>query len=127
MDTTNPNAITKQVQLLETITHNLAEAYRSDLEKGLGEPLKLGKLTQYDWASFPEDHFYTLRVDNAELGIILPISKQAVLGTNIIKYKKLVGSASKILMKRGYSVISNKSAKYNRVEIAQQQREIKDP
>ena len=143
MDVTDPFGITKQVSLLESITHGLSEAYRLDLETELvkesvtSQKDNLGtfivqKLSCYDWAKNPEDYFYTLKYEQYNLpkdlkykerdfGIILPIPHQALIGNNFVD-DFIFQLASGVLNKRGYSVSLETDDTYNLIKIAQQKR-----
>lgn len=128
METTDPTGITKKVQLLEAIAHGLSEAYRLDLETELGgsASFTIQKLSCYDWANAPEDHFYRLMYGEDNFGIILPISKQALIGSESEATNSVFQSASEVLNRRGYSVIFEVDDTYNLIEIAQQKRKGKN-
>ncbi|MEK6964313.1 MAG: hypothetical protein AABX70_07855 [Nanoarchaeota archaeon] len=105
MDVTDPTAITGQVQQLEAMAHGLAQTYRADLESALGTPFQVNNLTNYDWASSPEDHFYPVRYDNTLYGAIFPISKQALIGSQFVADEDLVFEKARTLLEqRGYAV-----------------------
>jgi len=123
MDVTDSQGITKRVQLLETIANRFAEAYRTDLETELGDGFLLGKLTRYEWANEPEDHFYELHHDNGRFGIILPIAKQAFIGNRNNDHSALA-TATGVLERRGYSVFEDVNDTYNLVRIAKEKRRI---
>lgn len=109
MDVTNPQAITQQVYKLETMAHGLAEAYREDLEVSFGEEgIKVKALSNYDWATRPEQYFYDVcDSKNSLIGIILPISKKAVIGSPH-GIQKEISKVDEVLLNRGYEVFAGK-------------------
>ena len=115
--------ITDQVDLLERIANGLSEAYRSDLETELKHPFSVQSLTRYSWADSAEDHFYELRYNENDFGIILPIQKLALIGNRYVDVdESIFHLAKEILEKRGYSVSYEVDDMYNLVEIAKQKR-----